>query len=298
MIALKGVYVASVTPMRNGALDEEAVAKLTEYYIESGLQGMFFPSSSGEYFALTDEQRVQCVALAVRQSAGRAPVLANISEGSLQSAMGLACQMADAGADAVVMMPPSFHHHTQEELVTLFTMAADQSPLPLVIYNHLVRLPNRIEMPALLSLREHPNIVGVKDTHNDAARLLAMHARGVDGEGFSVLAGGDGMAGFSALLGMQMLNALCAVRPDLFLALYKAGGAHDIDVVSSLQSRVQTLTGLFTTLRGGKSSAALFSQAIKAALSQKGLCGTEAVQLGYPLEDTDWQAVQSLLDKV
>ncbi len=299
MNAPKGVYVASVTPWQaRGGLDEEAVGNLVDYYIESGLDGAFFPSSSGEYFAMTPDQRVRCVQVAVERAAGRLPIFANISEGSLESALALAGRMADVGADAAIMMPPSFHHHTQEELMTLFTLAADQSPLPLIIYNHLLRLPNKVEIPALLALRAHPNIIGVKDTHNDAARLMAMHARQMDGDGFSVLAGGDGMAGYSALLGMQMLNALSAVRPDLFLSLYRAGQAGDIDTVSKIQARVQTLLGLFTTLHGGLSSASLFSQAIKAALALKGLCGTDAVQLGYPLEASDWEAVRALLARV
>ncbi len=292
----RGVFAASVTPVdKRRRLDEGSIRALVDYYAESRLDGAFFPSSSGEYFALTCRQRRACVRAAVRAADGRLTIFANISDGSLKAAAENARAMRDAGADCAVLMPPAFHHHSQEELVDFFRGAADLSPLPLLIYAHLLRLPSRIEIPTLLELAGHPNILGVKDTHHDAARLMALRER-LDGrDDFLVYTGGDGMAGFGALFGMEMLNALSAVRPDLFLELYGAGRRGDLREVSRLQQRVDRLAALFSALRGGQSSAALFSQAIKMALSLKGLCGTTAVQLGFELSDDDAARVKDIL---
>lgn len=295
----RGVSTASVTPMNEyGEVDLGSVAALTEYYIESGLKGAFFPSSSGEYFALTARQRVACVRAAVRAAEGRLTVFSNISESSLGAAIENAKAMAGEGADCAVLMPPSFHHHTQEELIGFFRRAADASPLPLVVYAHLTRLPNKIEIPAVLELSAHPNIIGIKDTHNDAARLMTLNQRLHGRDDFLAFAGGDGMAGFSALFGMEMLNALSAIRPDIFIALYDAGHRGDLAAVSALQQRVNRLSGLFTALHGGQSSASLFSQALKTALSLKGLCGVDAVQMGFPVTSQDIAKVKEVLDAV
>ncbi|NLD52489.1 MAG: dihydrodipicolinate synthase family protein [Clostridiales bacterium] len=296
---LRGVIVASITPMdRAGKLDTGAIRRLMAYYANSGLRGAFFPSSSGEYFALTAEQRGACVREAARHKAEGFALLANISEGSLAAVWQNARQMADAGADALVLMPPQFHHHTQDELIRFFTEAADASPLPLILYNHMTRLPSRLDISTVLRLKEHPRIVGLKDTHNDAARLMALSTQLDPGEDFLVFTGGDGMAGFGSLYGMEMLNALCAIRPDLFLQIYEKGRAGDIGEVSRLQQRVNRLAGIFTCLRGGAGSAVLFSQSIKGALHLKGLCDTCAVQLGSALDDVELKQIERILNTV
>ncbi|NLE20925.1 MAG: dihydrodipicolinate synthase family protein [Clostridiales bacterium] len=296
---LRGVLVASVTPMdARGQVDEGAVGALMDYYADSGLRGAFFPSSTGEYFALSPAQRRACVRAAARHKGGRLTLLANVSDGCLETVLENTRAAGDLGADAAVLMPPQFFTLTQDELYGFFTRAADEAPLPLVVYNHMTRLPSRIEIPLLTRLKAHPNIAGVKDTHNDAARLMALSTLMPGEDGFVILTGGDGMAGFGSLYKMEMLNALCAVRPDLFLEIYAAGRRGDLGQVARLQQRVDRLTGLFTCLKGGANSAALFSQSVKAALALKGLCGTRSAITGETLDEADLAAVRRVLDGV
>ena len=106
------------------------------------------------------------------------------------------------------------------------------------------------------------------------------------------------MAAYSALFHMEMLNALCAIRPDIFLALYQAGRQNDWAAASALQQRVNRLMGVFTAFKGGKSSAALFSQAVKGALYLKGLCTMRAVQLGYEIDESDLARLRQVLESV
>ena len=247
---------------------------------------------------MTAAQRRACVKAAASHTPKGLTILSNISEGSLVQAIDNAKAMADNGADAVVLMPPQFHHHTQDELIDYYTYAADHSPLPLIIYNHMTRLPSKVEIPTAMKLKDHPNIVGIKDTHNDGARLMTLSTLLKPEDEFVVMAGGDGMAGYSAIYHMEMLNALCAIRPDIFVEMYKAGRKDDLAAVAQLQQRVNRLMAVFTALKGGKSSAALFSQAVKVALSFKGLCSTKAVQMGYELDETDIANVKKVLEKV
>lgn len=294
-----GVMTAAVTPVDvHGQVDTKAIEAMMAYFCENGLTGALWPSSTGEYFALTPAQRRACIHAAAKHNPGRLAVLAQISDGCMATAIENAKAAADLGADAVVLQPPQFHHHTQDELVEFFTTVADQSTLPLILYNHMTRLPSRVEISTVMRLKDHPNIVGIKDTHNDAARLMTLSTLLAPGDAFVVMAGGDGMAGYSALFGMEMLNALSSIRPDLFVAIYNAGRAGDLALVSRLQQRVNRLMGVFTALKGGKSSAVLFSQAVKAALSLKGLCATRAVQLGYELDAADLSAIQRVLEAV
>ena len=294
-----GVYTASVTPVTpQGEIDTEAIGALIAYYSQNGLQGSLFPSSSGEYFALTQSQRYACIAAAVKYAPPSFSILANITEGSLRAAIENAKRAADLGADAAVLMPPSFHHYTQEELYRFFITAANSIELPLICYNHMTRLPNKLEEALTLELAQHPNIVGIKDTHNDATRLLSLREKLGWDSTFSVFVGGDGVVGYGALMQMPMLNALSAVMPELFVKLHRAGMERNVEELSRLQAKVKRLMTLFTALHGGVSSAALFSQAIKVALSLQGLCSTASVQLGYEVTNEEIEKVRKLLEEI
>lgn len=295
---LQGVLTASVTPADDqGRLDLAAMARLVAYYAENGIRGVLLPSSTGESFALTVPERVALVTAAAKAGKGRISILANCSEHNIKDAIEDTKRMADAGADIVVCMPPQFLAYSQDELRDYFYAIADASALPMVVYNHMTRLPNRVEEKLVHQLAAHGNILGIKDTHNDPGRMLRLYATGVQKD-FAILCGGDGVAGYCALLEMEMLNALSAVKPRLFTNLYHAGRAGDTLKVARYQLEVDKLMKLFTSLRDGLSSSTLFAQAIKVALSFKGLCGTHAVQLGYPLREQDVEKVRAIIDSV
>lgn len=295
---IRGVLVASVTPyLSQGVLDEQGIKDLVDYYASSGMSGVLFPSSTGESLAMPQRERIRTVEVAAKHASGRLLILGNASENNWKDAVGMCRHMADRGADVAVCMPPTFFSYSQEELLWFFFRIADNSPIPLVVYNHMTRLPNKIEIGLLMRLREHENIIGMKDTHNDAARLLRLYALGVQ-EDFSILCGGDSMAGYGALLKMEMLNALCGVCPRLFLNLYEAGREENIKKVALLQEEVVKLMQLFSVLREGTASSSLFSQALKIALHQKGLCDTACAQMGYKLSEKDKARVREILSSV
>ena len=295
----RGVFTASVTPFtENGSIDEEAAGRLMEYYVQNGLKGAFINSSSGEHFSMTQEQRCRSMCAAAKADRGRITLLANVSDDCLKRSEEQADLMAEAGADAVVCMPPRFNLYDDEELASYFTQIADRSPVPVIIYNHMVRLNNKLSVDFLLRMSEHPNIIGVKDTHNDAARLMTLLSRLSGRDDFIVWAGGDGMAGFAALMGGYMLNALSAVDPGLMLALQKAGEEHDVAQVMRLQQQVNKLLGLFKVGYPNSNSISGLFQSIKGALSLKGLCGTHTAQLGRELTERDISNIQKFLDEI
>lgn len=295
---LRGVLTASITPADDqGRPDLAAMGRLVAYYAENGIRGVLLPSSTGESFALTVPERVELVNAAAKAGKGKLTILANCSEHNLKDAIDDTKRMADAGADIAVCMPPQFLAYSQDELRDYFYAIADASALPMVVYNHMTRLPNRVEDKLVHQLAAHGNILGIKDTHNDPGRMLRLYATGVQKD-FAILCGGDGVAGYSALLEMEMLNALSAVKPRLFTNLYHVGRAGDMFKVARYQLEVDKLMKLFTALQDGLSSSTLFAQAIKVALSFKGLCGTHAVQLGYPLREQDVEKVRMIVDSV
>ena len=297
---LKGVYTASVTPVNHDrSLDVGAMRALIEYYMDNGLKGALLPSSSGEYFAMTAEMKRACVEESVKAANGRFQILANISDSCPQVILDNAEVMAAAGADAVVCQPPQFHGYSQEECITFFNYIADHSPLPVIMYSHLTALPTKPTIETVVEIGKHENIIGIKDTHRDFSRppalKSAMDAAGVD---ISVMLGGDYSAAIAAVNGLDILNALSAIRPDLMVALWEAGHAGEHEKAFAIQEKVNRLVELYSCLRGGMSSSTLFSMSLRLALEQKGLCGSKGVFLGFDATEEDRIAVKTVLDSV
>ncbi len=294
---LKGVIAASVTAFTSERdIDTRAMERLTKYYLDSGLAGALINSSTGEYFSMTPGQREKSVTASVKASEGKLLILAGISEDHITGAIEMGKRMADCGADIAAAMPPRFFTYCEDELFSFFTSIADALPIPLMVYNHMTRLNNKLSVDLVCRLSQHPNICGVKDTHNDASRLMTLLERVKERDDFVVYAGGDAMAGFSALMGGSMLNALCAVTPKLFIELQKAGEAGDVSKVMTLQQRVNKLMGLNNLIvRPGGSSMSAFYQSIKAALKTKDLCGTDTAQMGFDISDEEIRKIKEFI---
>ena len=297
---LKGVYTATVTPVnKDRSLDTASMKALIDYYVDSGLRGALVPSSSGEYFSMTAEMKRHCVAEAVKAANGRFQILANVSDPCPEVIVANAKLMADLGADAVVCQPPQFHGYSQEEAIRFFTDIADRSPLPVILYNHMVTLPTKLAVETVMTICRHENVIGIKDTHRDPQRTrdlrAAMDAENAD---FAVMNGGDMTAAVGALCGFQMLNALSAIRPDLMTGILEAGRRGDVETAEALQEKVNRLCKIFSCLRGGMASSTLFAMALKLALEKKGLCGPTNVILGFEATDDDRKAVDALLASI
>lgn len=284
----RGVIVASVTPFSaDRSVDAGAVRALMHYYAENGLCGAFLCSSSGEYYAMTDAQRTQTVRAGAQARTALA-LLAQISADRPDEAVARAKRMADAGADAVVAQPPRFLDYSPDELYAFFCEIADASPVPLILYNHLTRLNNKLQLPLLKRLAGHENILAVKDTHNDAERMRTIASALPE---LLVYAGGDSMAQVAAQNGAYLLNALAAVAPKLMCALLAAGQRGDADTAARLQARVDALCGLFRLIPAETGSITAFSGALRAVLHRRGLLGMQCAQFGVPIDEAQIDAV-------
>lgn len=287
----QGVIAASITPFcEDRSVDGEAMRALMRYYAQGGLCGAFVCSSSGEYYAMTDAQRA--IAVAAAASAGtQLTLLAQISADRPDEAITRAIRMADAGADAVVCQPPRFLDYAPDELYAFFWQIADGSPVPLVLYNHLTRLNNKLMPPLLMRLAKHENILALKDTHNDASRMASIAALLPE---IIVYAGGDAMAGEAALHEAYLLNALAGVAPTLMCALLEAGRRGDRETVDRLQARVDALSKIYGMLGAETDSITAFAGALRAALYHKGLIGSmQCAQFGVPISRERIDAIAS-----
>jgi len=293
----KGVVVASTTPFdRDRNIDEAGTRRMMNYYVKSGVNGIFLLSSTGEYFTISQEKREKFIDISVDEINGRLPVMAMVSDASLEAVLSNIDRYSSKNIDAVVLLPPYFYKYSQDELFEFYTAAADRSPIPLLLYNQPMRLPNSIELELAKALSNHKNIIGIKDTSSDAARLLKLLSIFKDREDFLVYAGSEGLAGYASIFGGNFVYALAAVKPELFIDIFEKGRSKDIDAVMQLQSNINEMFGLFDAVQGGyKDSFSNFTHGIKAALKLKGVCEPFNSQLGFELNEQDYDKVRKYI---
>lgn len=299
LLRYKGVFAAAPTPfLEDGNVDVEAAKKLTNYYIDNGISGVFALSSTGEYFAMGHKQRREMVDATVNAAAGRVPVLAAASDASLEIVKENIREMAAHGVDGVVLTAPYYFKYSQDELYQFFAEAADTSPVPVLLYNQPARLPSALGEELVLRLSKHPNIIGLKDTSADASRLGKMAALLKDREDFLYYAGSESLAAYGALNGVNYVYALASVEPQLFVEMLGMGKKGDVAGVLNAQKRVDDLCKLFRVMGGGSAeSFTNFAAAIKAALECKGFGHAYTAQLGRLPSEQEYTAIRSILEQ-
>ncbi len=158
-----GVCTALVTPFTNDKVDLKALDVLIERQIEAGVPALLLCGTTGEPSTLTNTEWTLVLRHAIETINGRAVVIAGTGSNNLPHTLKKARIARDLGADAQLCVTPYYNKTTQAGLVEFFTRIADDTDLPVILYNvpsrtGLTLLPETVEI-----LSHHPNIAGVKE---------------------------------------------------------------------------------------------------------------------------------------
>jgi len=267
-----GAMVALATPVgTDGRPDRQGLARLVQHVTAGGVAGISPCGSTGEGARLTSSQRLD-VTRQVLQEAPDLPVLPGITVGALPDAHRELAALADLGVKAALVAPPSYFPLTDSELETLYLGLADESPVPLVLYN--IPMFTRIPLPVAVVARlaGHGNIVGLKDSSRDLEyfqNLLETVRRSEPDGTFRMYTGTDTMLVASALAGGDGTIAASANLVPRLGARILELVASDLGQAIELQ---QHLSRIVAACRKGSPPAGW-----KAALSLTGICSPALV---------------------
>lgn len=205
-----GIYSPTMTFFNPDTedLDIPTIRKHAVRLARAGLVGLVTMGSNGEAVHLSRAERAR-ITRETRSALDEAgfedvPVIVGASEQSIRGTIELCNEAAEAGGEYVLLVPPSYYRYAMDEeaLYTYFTGVADDSPLPLILYNYPGAVAG-IDMDSdfIIKLSHHPNIVGTKFTCGNTGKLTRV-AHAVDAvrpghQGSGYMAFG-GMADFTA----------------------------------------------------------------------------------------------------
>jgi len=284
----RGVGTALVTPMTPRGVDYDAMGRLIDWQIESGIDALIVCATTGEAPTLTDEEHIEAIRFAARRAAGRIPIVAGTGSNYTDHAVAMSKAARDAGADALLCVTPYYNKCTQRGIVESFYKIADSTELPVIVYNVPSRTGLDIKPDTYALLAEHDRIVGIKEANGNISEIVATMSK-CAGKLDLYSGNDDQVVPLMSLGGIGVISVLSNILPRETKAMTDRFFAGDVAGAAALQLRYKPLID------------ALFCETnpipAKAALAAMGVCG-ETMRLPLtPMEDADRNRLLALMRK-
>jgi len=223
----EGAIPPIVTPMDDsGDIDISCLHEYVQFLEDGGVHGLFPCGSTGELASLTARERKRVVEAVVETAS--VPVLAGCGDTSSRTVIDQIDAAADCGADAAVVTSPYYMPTTDASHRAFFEHVADNSSLPVFLYNIPALTGRNIKVDSVVAIADHDRIVGIKDTTGDLLRSRRLVTR--TPEDFYVFHG-VGTQFFSALdVGVDgLIGGTINVLPDVLSTFYESHQSGDRD---------------------------------------------------------------------
>lgn len=257
---LHGVLTALVTPFTSdGLIDEPGLRRLIDRSIDGGVDGVVACGSTGEFSALSPEERRKVVETVAEHTAGRVSVVAQTGATSTAEAIRQSRHAQECGVDVLMLISPYYEQLSMNETTDYYRSVAEAVELPVMLYNMPSSTGVNLDAETVGSLaRDVENIRYIKDSSGDmgqAAQLIHHHS-----DYISTIIGWDSLILAALTEGAAAVMAGTAnVLPREIVAVHRAVEAGDFVAARSEWNRIYPLIDAILS--------APYVPAVKAALA-------------------------------
>jgi 4-hydroxy-tetrahydrodipicolinate synthase len=268
--AFHGVFTALVTSMKaNEEIDLKTLAQQVETMIAAGIHGLIPLGSTGEFYALTAEERRAVLLTTLEAAGGRVPVVAGTNAGSTRDVVAFSREAEELGCAGVMLAPPYYSLPRLDELRAHIKAVNDAIGIPIMLYNYPGRTGVDMTPEFIEKLAELPRVRYVKESTGEIGRISTLLRR--CGDRLGVFCGGDTVAFESLALGViGWVGGVANVVPRSHVELYRLV-IEKRDFAAARKLYFQMLPLLSLMENGGK-----YTQWVKAA------CGLMGCPVGAP----------------
>jgi 4-hydroxy-tetrahydrodipicolinate synthase len=208
----KGVFTAIVTPFKNNKIDERALKNLIEFQIKNGVSGIVACGSTGESATLSFEEHIKVIELTSKCCKGAVKVLAGTGSNNTEEAVNLVRESEKFKIDGHLQITPYYNKPTQEGLYLHFKKIAENTKLPIILYNVPSRTSVNLLPDTVIRLSKIENIKGIKEASGSIDQVTDI-LRSVPMD-FCVLSGDDVMTlPIIAIGGHGVISTVSNVAP-------------------------------------------------------------------------------------
>ncbi|MGX4668549.1 4-hydroxy-tetrahydrodipicolinate synthase [Cerasibacillus sp. JNUCC 74] len=186
------VVTAMVTPFDNEKnIDFQAVERLVNYLIENGSDSVVVAGTTGESPTLSNEEKIALFKHVVKTVDGRIQVIAGTGSNNTKASIELTKQAEQIGVNAVMLVTPYYNKPSQEGIFLHFQAIAEQTSLPVMLYNVPGRTAVNISADTTVRLSQIDNIVSIKEASGDLDQMAEIIRRTTND--FSLYSGDDSL---------------------------------------------------------------------------------------------------------
>jgi 4-hydroxy-2-oxoglutarate aldolase len=287
-IDLHGIFPPITTPFIDDSVAYDELASNIEKYGRTGIKGFVVLGSNGEYVSLSEEEKRKVVETVVQAAPEHMSVIVGTGCESTRETIRLTADCAELGAHAALVVTPHYFggKMTDAALIKHFSAVADQSPIPVMLYNVPVYSHVNLTVNVVASLSQHPNIIGIKDSTGNVIQL-GEFLNQVDAN-FRLLVGTAGALFGALTLGcVGGVLALANIAPQNCVRIYELIQEGDLEAARKLQLKMIPVNKAVTAIYG--------IAGLKVALDLLGYFGGEPRAPLLPSSDGDKTAIAGIL---
>lgn len=285
MQALKGTGVALITPFKKDkSVDVEALQNLVHYVTQGGVEYLVVLGTTGEAATLTAEEKDVVRQTVIEANAGQLPLVLGVGGNNTAQVVEELNPANLAGFDAILSVSPYYNKPTQEGIYQHFKAIAQQSSLPILLYNVPGRTGSNMSPKTVIRLaNEFSNIIGIKEAAGDIVQGMELIRQSTRAD-FLVISGDDAIALPLVLAGgAGVISVIGQGIPQPFSTMIRLGLEGNIKAAFDLQYQMMPIIDM------------IFEQGnpagIKAVLTQAGVIANE---LRLPLVPVDQELAQRI----
>ena len=239
---LNGSITAVITPFKtNQSIDFNAFENILQFQLLKGSKGIVVAGTTGEGYALENEEIRDLVLCAKNVLQNKIPVIAGTGTLVTRKTISISQIAQEAGADGLLIINPYYNKATSEFLKQHYKEISDNVNIPIILYNVPSRTGYNMNAKLIVDLaRENKNIVAVKEASGNLAQVtdIINHAP----QGFSVYSGDDSLAySIISLGGKGCISVVANLIPGEFAALCEFALKGDMPAAKALQHKYENL---------------------------------------------------------
>lgn len=256
-----GSFVALVTPFdKDGKINYLKIAELIDFHKNNGTDGIVLLGTTGEAPTITEAEAEKLILFAI-DKAGEMPLIIGCASNDTRTAVEKARKYETLGAKALLVLTPYYNKANDIGMIRHFMSIADAVDIPIIIYNVPSRTGCSVSVSALEVLREHENIIGIKEASGDMSYFMRVSR--LIRDDFSVFCGNDDIAVPMVAAGAcGVISVLANIYPAEVSRMISLAHSGDFAAASEIQRKYLPLIG------------ALFSEPnpipVKAAMNRLG----------------------------
>ena len=235
-----GVITAMITPFKDGKVNFDTLAKLLDFQIEGGVDGVVILGTTGEPSTMTQSEKEETLRFCVNRAKGKIKIIAGVGSNDTSKAVASAVTAEKLGADGVLAVTPYYNKCTQRGIFEYYKSICEATALPVIAYNVPSRTGVNITPETAEKLTSLKNLAGIKEASGNMAQVCETMRR-VRGK-TDIFSGEDALnLPISAIGGAGVISVLSNVAPKEVKEVYTLVKKGDLRGANKLQDTLLPL---------------------------------------------------------